>query len=71
MCVCVGGEAGVLAVIGFQRLTPKLFIFSEEFGISGGHFNISTGVWAHYVLYGPKASRRGGSEEKMEWEENI
>lgn len=25
--VCVGVEAGVLAVFGFQRLTPKLFIF--------------------------------------------
>lgn len=45
ICVCVGWEAGVLAVFGFQWLTPKLFIFRRSWGLVGG-------IWASALVCG-------------------
>lgn len=67
VCVSVGGEAGVLGVVGFWWLTPKLFILLHSDGLLGvgGHVGISTRLWARYVLNWSETTRWEGSEEKM------
>ena len=54
VCVCVVVGGGVSAVIGFQRLPPKPFIFWEKWAIGEGG-------GARSVLYEPGTTRRGGS----------